>query len=451
MTSPASPTRAPASRSVGALLVVASLAWAFTIHHGVGPVPRGGPQHWWEPRGFILDLLTATSLGALLDGFTRSFAAGIAPAIALCLAVFAASRSAIGRTLAVASLLACALFLFYGLGERVRVWEFFRWRGSAVIVSIALVTAAALCAPLLAASWLRLHSLARSALYVPIVAVVLVALRDVTGTDTSLPFAISPWPVVTMFGLELAGSVIAGLLALVALALALGARLASRPALGGGAVLVLSFGVGAAIRGGARPQPGAEILLLALLAGSIAFWLVRSPASPLPGTSPRPLSRSARASSVGALLVALPLFLGVRAIERDYTQTRDHAAQKVIDALAHWMEREGTYPDALDELVKANDLDAVPDPSIGFGISEHQVFVYQSFGTSYILEFSAPRWVQCAYNPPYDDEGDGSQETGAAPAAASADEPAETEADAAEREALASGAWSCPSKPPELW
>ena len=47
-----------------------------------------------------------------------------------------------------------------------------------------------------------------------------------------------------------------------------------------------------------------------------------------------------------------------------------------------------------------------------------------------ILEFSAPRWIQCAYNPPYADEYE--------------------EEEDAELEDLG-GSWSCPSKPPELW
>jgi len=100
----------------------------------------------------------------------------------------------------------------------------------------------------------------------------------------------------------------------------------------------------------------------------------------------------------------------------------------VLDA---YYAREGLYPDALEELVGAGDLDRVPRPRIGFAGLGAERFTYDSFGTSYLIEFSAPRWVQCAYNPPYPDE----EEEGA---------PGEGE------EALG-GAWSCPSKPPELW
>jgi hypothetical protein len=85
--------------------------------------------------------------------------------------------------------------------------------------------------------------------------------------------------------------------------------------------------------------------------------------------------------------------------------------------------------------VDGGELDHVPAPRIGFPGLGDQQFVYQNFGESYILEFSAPRWIQCAYNPPYEDEG---EEEGA-------------ETDDAGSDGLGEGAWSCPSKPPELW
>ena len=83
-------------------------------------------------------------------------------------------------------------------------------------------------------------------------------------------------------------------------------------------------------------------------------------------------------------------------------------------------------------MVDAGELEEIPRPRIGFALLSQQEFLYQSFGTGYILEFSAPRWIQCAYNPPYQDEYEEEYEE---------DE---------ELEDLG-GAWSCPSRPPELW
>jgi len=62
-------------------------------------------------------------------------------------------------------------------------------------------------------------------------------------------------------------------------------------------------------------------------------------------------------------------------------------------------------------------------------------FRYQSFGTSFLLEFPSTRWVECAYSPPYEYADDEDEEY-----------PVEEDwGDEVEE------AWSCPSAPPELW
>jgi hypothetical protein len=113
----------------------------------------------------------------------------------------------------------------------------------------------------------------------------------------------------------------------------------------------------------------------------------------------------------------------------DYSVTRDERAQQIIDALAAHAEANSGYPDELSELVTGGLLPEVPRPRVGF--FSGQEFVYQNFGDSYLLEFSAPRWIQCAYNPPWQLE--------------PGEELEEEDADAL------LGAWSCPQKPPELW
>ena len=76
----------------------------------------------------------------------------------------------------------------------------------------------------------------------------------------------------------------------------------------------------------------------------------------------------------------------------------------------------------------------IPDPVIGFPLGRVDAFDYASYGTSYLLDFSAPRWVQCHYTP--------------APILEDLDEEerAELAADGGLEES-----WSCPSTPPELW
>lgn len=417
---------------LGWSLAAAALGWAIAVHHGVGPVPAGGHSAWYEPTGWLLDLLAATTLGAWLDTPLRSLVAFTLLSLALAAAVFATTRSAVARTLAVAAALATALFLFYGLGgNRSAIWTFFGWRGSAVMALFALVMAAALCAPSLGGSWLRRGWPVRLALYLPIAAVVIIALRDVTGTDPKLAFAISPWPVVTMFGIEIGVSLVVALVAATALVLSLVAatRLAS-----GQRVLAVGVALGtlAAVAVLLRPQPGLALAAGALLIGVLAALVAARLAGP---ESRSGVTAAARSCAAGAILVALPVSTGLTLVNRDYVATREGAAKRINEALKRYFERKDGYPDTLEQLVATKDLPAVPRPQVGFGVGGEPSFTYQNFGTSYILEFSAPRWVQCAYSPPWGD--DALEEEDAAD-------------DGGGHDALA-GSWSCPRKPPELW
>ena len=149
------------------------------------------------------------------------------------------------------------------------------------------------------------------------------------------------------------------------------------------------------------------------------------------GRSSGGLAHRAQIWALGGLLLGLPLLIGQTLTRLDYTTTRDDRAQQVIDALQRHFEKESLYPEELRELVDAGELEEIPRPRIGFAFLSDQDFIYQSFGTGYLLEFSAPRWIQCAYNPPYPED----------------------YAEEEEEEDLGDlgGSWSCPSKPPELW
>jgi hypothetical protein len=155
-------------------------------------------------------------------------------------------------------------------------------------------------------------------------------------------------------------------------------------------------------------------------AAAIAAVAIRARAA-----GPAGLAARARALALGALLVGAPLLAGQALARIDYHVTRERRARAIIDALARHAEREALYPDSLAGLVRAGDLAAVPAPAIGFGFLGASAFRYQSFGSSYLLEFAAPRWVECAFTPPYTDG------------------PAD--------EAPLGESWSCPSQPPELW
>jgi hypothetical protein len=341
-------------------------------------------------------------------------------------AVCFVTRSVLARTLAGLATVASTCFVFYGL-EADRVWRFFHWRWSVSALLFAGIVAGAVYAPLLAARWRALGWPLRLATYLPIFAFLIGYERNITGTNHDLPFALSPWPVVQVLGLELVASAIAALelgVALGLLGLSRGPLLAALgllPALG---LPLASLAAGS--ESGLLPfQAGPMLYTGTLLACTgvlvtCALWPPRGRAE---------WARRAANMALGGALLALPLAAGQALTRLDYSVTRDGRAQQIIDALAAHREKSGGYPDALEELVTAQLLPEVPHPQIGF--FSGQEFVYQNFGESYLLEFSAPRWIQCAYSPPIEAE----------PAEGP---PAEAGGDLG-------GAWSCPQKPPELW
>jgi hypothetical protein len=397
----------------GALL---ALLWAAFLHQGLGPSLRKGS--WLSTSAFLI--------GDVPSELGPALAVLVLPSVAVALAVCLVTRSALARTLAGFATIASACFVFYGL-EADRVWRLFHWRWSVAALLFSGVVALAIYAPILAAAWRRLGWPLRLAAYLPFFAFAVAYERNVTGTNPELPFAVSPWPVVQILGLELS----AALIAAVELGVALGLAGLARGALFAGLGLLGCVGFPlAALALGARsgflPLPAGPLLFAATAATCLGVLAACALFRP---RGREAWARRAANLGLGGLLVALPLVTGLVLTRLDYSVTRDERAQRIIDALAALRERSGVYPEQLSELVAAGLLEHVPRPRIGFASGEE--FVYQNFGESYLLEFSAPRWIQCAYNPPW------ALEPGEAP----------------DREDTgdAGGAWSCPRKPPELW
>jgi hypothetical protein len=426
--------RGARARVVGALLTLASLVLAGLLHHGFGPDLAGQGGKWWEPRGFLHEPLGGFGLS---EGGLPSLAVGAVPLLVLAVAVVLTTRSAVARWLAVSSVLAGASFGFYGLGFSAP-WEIFQWRWSGTMILFALAVGGALCALWLARSWQRLGWPWRLAVYLPVFVGVVVFERNVTGTDPNLPFALSPWPAVQVFALETACLLAAVIFAGLALGLLAYSRLQGR----------LGPVAGALVGGLVSLAVPALVLLLAASRSLLPFQASRGllqlvtlltavlgVAASLPRFGqPARLAEHGRLFGTAALLLGLPLLTGQLLARSDYVTTRDGRAQRVIDALeAHYAEQE-LYPETLAELVDSGRLESIPQPRIGFPLFSHQEFVYQSFGTSYLLEFAAPRWVQCAYNPPYADLIEEEEEGG-------------EDGDGSDL----GGSWSCPSNPPELW
>jgi hypothetical protein len=417
---------------LGWLALALLLGFGACVHHGVGP-PKPGEPRWYSPRGFLLQSEATAPLFA-----TRglAFAALGLPALALAAAATVGTGSALATALALSSLMAVLLFTFYGVVAPFP-WEFFGWRGSAVLCLVAVSVGFALAAPWLAKSWLELRLTARAAAAAPFVAAAILFLRNATGTDPSLPWAISPWPAVPVFGLEVAALWIATLLCGAALGswwiaragadgraratfsgMALGAATPLALLSAGGALGLFPFRVNAAL----LVPIGAACALAILAAARLG---VRDAGS---------LPARARALRVAAALVGVPLVVGQAWAWSDYYRSREIRAREIIDALGAFVEQQSLYPDSLDELVEAKLIERIPRPVVGFRFLDDSEFEYESYGTSYLLEFMATRWVQCAYSP--------------APLLEDLDEEerAELAADGGLEES-----WSCPSKPPELW
>ncbi|MEE2677223.1 MAG: hypothetical protein VX546_01470 [Myxococcota bacterium] len=422
------PTRS-GSQAVGWCFAALCVLYAYAIHQGIGPPPFQDELSWYDPRGSLHDL---DLLPWVFAQPVRIILALTLPALLLAGCVFVSSRSAVARTIALASAIAVFLFSFYGTVGK-QVWEFFFWRGSAVLALTAIIVGAALTAPLLARSWLRLPWPWRAATYLPICLVAIALLRNATGTDENLYFSLSPWPAIPIFGIEVGGLFAMLWLTGVALGAAALARRAANPGLalagtaagvgipvallaGGASLHLLPFRPGAGTFGGIAVATGIGI------AGIAARTRIE----------PTQLRRRAVDFGLGAALIAIPLLIGETWSRLDYYWTRDVQAAAINDAMERYYARAELYPDTLDELVSAGDLPAIPVPAIGFGFLYDGEFRYSSFGTSYLLAFTAPRWVECHYNSPY--HGD----------------PEEEELDAEDAAALAA-AWSCPSNPPELW
>jgi len=421
-------TPAGGLRWLGWLLLVVLLCLAAVVHRGIGPRGAGLNTPWYAPTRFFFE---SDLFAFLVDPPGLAFTSLGMPALLLTTGVLLAAHSAIAKAVAVSALGAVLLFVFYGVYAP-SPWQFFGWRGSAALALIALCIGSSVTAPALAASWLRLSWPLRGAVYLPFAAAAMAFLCNATGTDPTLPFAVSPWPVVPVFGLE----TFALFVAVGWLGTAIGiAGLANAPGRGR-AALALGAGV-------ATPAllllAGSQLTLLpfrlpsGLLVGVTIACAVATAATATLRLADRgpALTRRARRIAVGAALVALPVCAGQAWAFTGYQLTREARARDIIDALERHVERESLYPDTLEALVEAGDLEGIPLPAIGLGPGSREPFRYQSFGASYLLEFTATRWVQCAYTPaPIYEE--------------------DEEAEALEDERLGES-WSCPSRPPELW
>jgi len=416
----------------GWLILAGLFAYAGFIHQGLGAAAGGVPTEWFHPTGFLLDW---EIVGSAIDAPVRGVLTVLLPAALLAGGVFLGTRSSVARALAISCAVCVAIFGFYGLAA-MRIWEFFHWRASVVMAVTGLAIGFTLMAPLLSATWLKRHWSAQLLIYIPICFGVVALIRNATGTDEKLFFNFSPWPAIPVLGLEVGAYTILGVMFGMAVGVAALADVRSRPAiavagtLAGVAVSVVWF-----YSRFANTEARGLVSLAAITAVAIGLAAIARG-----GDRGERLRRRAFHLALGAALVTLPLIGGRALANSDYSINRFVRARIISDALASYFEKEEQYADELEDLIEKGYLDELPRPRVGFdifadlGLLERIEFSYRGLGSSYVLEFVSTEWVQCAYNPPWEDEYEDDEEY---------DDEYEDEG--------TGEAWSCPDARPELW
>lgn len=430
----AADSRGVGRTAVGWLLLLGSIAYTLYLHQGLAGPPGGAASEWWHPTRFLMD---TDFVGSREDSPLTGVLLLALPAALLGVGVFWGTGSAVARMLSLSNVFMVGLFAFYSFSSP-RIWSFFGWRGSAVMVMISLAIAAAIVAPLFARSLLRLPGILQATVYGTVVLGIIAQLRNATGTDERLAFNLSPWPAVSIFGLEIGAYAVVGVL----IGLAFGALgfafWSTRRLLAAGCIALgaLAPAVWLLSRFGSLPSGGGVALAVAT---PVILALV---ATTRGGSRRQALLSRAFYLALGAILVAMPLLSGRALATGDYTVTRFIRAQELINALqSHFHERD-EYPDELAQLIEHGYLESIPQPRVGFESLnalagyEPSDFHYQSLGSSYVLEFISTEWVQCAYNPPWEDDEEYDEEY---------------EDEYADEGDEANEAWSCPETRPELW
>jgi hypothetical protein len=442
------------------LVGVTALAVFYYFFFGAGPSPSEYVDDlpWWRPWGTALHWPPLMGLAQMARaGFPKAWLP-IGLGCLVPLVVFAIGwrvlRGAVSRAvLAFLCALMC-VFVYYGLRAE-QVWRFFEWRFLAVAASFCGVVIAILFAPsLYDAAQKRSRPVALLLALGALVGIFLLS-TEVTGTNSSMQFNISPWPIVTLFGFLLVGAQIAALEASTAAVTLARTRI---PGIGGALAgiaggLVVAGIASEFIFSDARGR--VSLVFLALVFGAVAAVLR------LPEDAGR---RGLLRLAIGAVI--LIAILGSAQVAGSFQRrTRDVTALQVLDALEAYKKGNGQYPDKLDGLVPKY-LAAIPRPEIGLIRDEDDRFTYSNYGDSYALEFASVLWVQCQYSPPYEfasadpnekeeepDVPTKDDEAGGKPDVSAPKAP--TEDDLALKATLAqhglNGSWSCPKEPPKLW
>lgn len=451
---------------LGYLVAGTALAVAYYFAFGAGPSASEylDDLEWWRPWGTAVRWLPLVELTAMArEGLPQALLPlGLFwfPPLALFaggLALF--RKSAAARAYLFFLALTMCIFVWYGYRAE-QVWRFFEWRFAAVATAFTGIVSAILFSPSLlrglarrsrALAWLAIAAAA---------AAIFVLSTEVTGTNSEMPFNVSPWPIVTLVGFLLVGATIA------AAHTSGGAAVWVQKRVGG--VGGFSLGIALSVIVGLvsgwiiflDPRNWVAVALIASVYALVCMVLATR--------DPVEARRSGFFRFAAGALLLLAIFGSNRAAALMQRAARDQTALDLLVALEAYKQERQTYPERLDELVPEY-VAEVPRPAIGLIRDLDDQFAYSNYGDSYMLEFASVLWVQCQYSPPYSfagaDPEELAEETAEEPSGSSEIESWETPDVSAPREptaedlALAAklaergleGSWSCPEEPPKLW
>jgi len=454
---------------LGFLAGVTALAGVYYFGFGAGPSASEYLEdlEWWRPWGTLVRWLPLAGLTAMaragLPDALAPFALFCGPPLALLAAAHAVFReNAAARAYAFFLAMAMCIFVWYGYRAE-QVWRFFEWRFAAVALAFAAVTSAVAYSPSLLrclarrSPWLAALGVAGS------IAGIFLLSTEVTGTNTDMPFNVSPWPIVTLVGLLLVGATLAAAHTAGGAAVWLRARIGGARGFALGALLALPVGGLAGALVFSAPRGWIAVAVFAAIFAVLCLAL-----------APRDAREAQRTGlfrlAAGALLLAA-IFGSDQVAAALQRAARDQTALDLLVALEAYKRERDTYPETLEDLVPEY-LQEVPRPAIGLIRDDDDRFAYSNYGDSYALEFASVLWVQCQYSPPYEfagaDPGELDEEEAVGAEAGESDaaaEPSDAPDVAAKREPTAEdrelaarlaergleGSWSCPEEPPKLW
>jgi len=194
---------------------VTALAVVYYFGFGAGPSASEylDDLEWWRPWGTAVRWLPLVGLTAMAREGLPQALAPLALFWAPPLALFAGGlalfrKSAAARAYLFFLALTMCIFVWYGYRAE-QVWRFFEWRFAAVATAFAAIVSVILFSPsLLRGLATRSRVLALLAVAVAMAAIFVLS-TEVTGTNSDMPFNISPWPIITLVGFLLVGATIA--------------------------------------------------------------------------------------------------------------------------------------------------------------------------------------------------------------------------------------------------